>query len=67
MSRTIKDDLKNPGIVQPNLRDVISETSFSAASNNNGTHFVVHAGELNYEKKFLISKGSSPMLISSAT
>lgn len=56
MSRTMKDYLKNPGLVKPNLRAVISETSFSAASKNNCTYYVVHTGELNYGKGFTKSE-----------
>lgn len=56
MNRTIKDYLKNPGIVQSNLRDVISETSFGATSKNNCTYYVVHAGEVNYGKGFTKSE-----------
>lgn len=56
MNRTMKDYLKNPGLVKPNLRTVISETNFSAASKNNCTYYVIHTGKLNYGKGFTKSE-----------
>lgn len=50
MERTIKDYLKKPSLVQPNLREVISETNFGDSYKNNCEYYVVHKGEINYGK-----------------
>jgi len=50
MERTIKDYLKEPILVQKNLRAVISETSFGESYKTNCTFYVVHTGDLNYGK-----------------
>lgn len=52
MERTIKNFLKDPNLVQKNLREVISETNFSDSYKKNCTYYVFHTGELNYGKGF---------------
>lgn len=50
MERVIREYLKDPKLVAPNLREVISNTSFDSTFKNNCTYYVVHKGELNFSK-----------------
>ena len=52
MRDSIKQYLKNPNNVKPNLRDVIAETNFNSSFKNNCTYYVYHTGTLNYGKNF---------------
>ena len=42
MRDSIKQYLKNPNNVKPNLRDVIAETNFNSSFKNNCTYYVYH-------------------------
>ncbi len=44
MQATIKDYLKDPNLVKPTLRKVISNTNFAKAYQSNCTYFVYHKG-----------------------
>ncbi|GAF65509.1 hypothetical protein BTS2_2407 [Bacillus sp. TS-2] len=47
MQRTIKDYMKDPKLVQKNLREVISNTNFDKSYKRNCTYYLVHNGDVN--------------------
>lgn len=50
MERTIKDYIKSPKLVTPNLREIISSTNFDRTYKDKCSYYVIHKGDLKYAK-----------------
>lgn len=51
MKRTVYSYMRSPKYVNMNLREIISNTSFTSSDDENCYYYVVHIGELNQTKK----------------